>query len=193
MKKQLYRAAAATVLGLSLTTGVVAADTGSIDTTGTGSTNDVIAQTVNSTTKVNSNTVSGTNANGQGATTGEANVSDNTDGGDAESGMASNENTVDATVDVDNAAGTMTLPSTPGGNANGSVMHTGTDSTNTVKSDITNTATMTNTNTVVFNNTNSQSASSGTANVSDNTTGGNATSGAASNKVSSTFNFTVSN
>jgi len=39
MKKQLYRAAAATVLGLSLTTGVVAADTGNISYTGPNSSN----------------------------------------------------------------------------------------------------------------------------------------------------------
>ena len=43
MKKQLIRAAATTVLGLSLTTGFAAAGTGSISNTGDSSTNTVTA------------------------------------------------------------------------------------------------------------------------------------------------------
>src|SRR4051812_37185193 len=103
MKKQLYRAAAATVLGLSLTTGIVAADnSGTIDTTGPDSSNVIKATTTNKLTVKNDNDLKVKNDNDQWAKTGKAEVEDNTTGGDATSGDASNDNSTDVSVTVDN-------------------------------------------------------------------------------------------
>jgi hypothetical protein len=102
MKKQLYRAAAATVLGLSLTTGIVAADTGNITNTGPGSSNNVTANSTDNSHLMNHNNVSAWNDNDQGAHTGDANVSGNTTGGSATTGNATNTSSSTFTFDVSN-------------------------------------------------------------------------------------------
>lgn len=73
------------------------------------------------------------------------------------------------------------------------ISDTGPKSTNEITTTNTNTTTVTNTNTVNATNVTTQSASSGAATVSDNTTGGAATSGAASNTVDSVFHVDIAN
>ena len=99
MKKQLLRAAASTVLGLSLTTGFAAAD---ISNTGPGSDNTVVTK-VSSHYKVNNdNNLGVSNSNGQSFSTSDAKVKGNTTGGSATSGNASNSNSSSFTLNVSN-------------------------------------------------------------------------------------------
>src|SRR5690606_28615089 len=100
--KRLLRSAAGVVMGLSLLTGVAAANTGSIDTTGPGSHNKVKAtNTVNHRAR-NNNNVGIHNFNGQHANTGDAKVKWNTTGGDASTGSASNSNSFNASLSLTN-------------------------------------------------------------------------------------------
>jgi hypothetical protein len=196
MKKQLYRAAAATVLGLSLTTGVVAADnSGSIGTTGPNSSNKISATTDTKTTVKNNNDLGLTNSNWQTASTGSASAHYNTTAGDVTSGDATNDNSASVGATIDNS-GSSAMTSTTGtdSNAPSSIDGlTGPGSNNSVVTKTTNTTTVTNNNDVDVKNSNNQSAKSGSATVSDNTTGGNATSGNASNTNASDFTFSISN
>jgi hypothetical protein len=191
MKKQLIRAAATSVLGLSLTTGFAAADIGN---TGYSSHNSVKSTVSNSQQVKNNNNVGASSSNYQTASTGKATSEKNTTGGDATSGDASNGNDVSLTATVDNTssdgAGSWTS-SDP--SDLGSINQTGADSQNTISSQVTNKTDITNNNNVSVSNSNNQSASTGSANVSENTTGGSATSGDASNTAISTIDLSVSN
>jgi hypothetical protein len=194
MKKQLYRAAAATVLGLSLATGVAVADnSGTIDTTGPDSTNSVTATTTNRVSVHNDNDLNVRNDNDQRASSGDATVRHNTTGGDATSGDASNDNSTSVDATVDNSGAWSALGGSGSMNASGDISNTGPDSSNYVTSTQTNTVHVSNDNDVRVNNDNDQHAYSGDAKVSDNTTGGSATSGSASNTNSSSFTFSISN
>lgn len=192
MKKQLYRAAAATVLGLSLTTGIVAAD--SIDTTGPDSTNRIHSSVRNKLEVKNRNDVGVSNMNMQHAWSGDATVHHNTTGGGASTGDASNHNTTSTAVSIDNtgAAGAWG-GSGSSSNASASIYKTGPDSTNVVRESTKNTVTVDNTNDVEVCNFNMQEASTGDAKVSDNTTGGSASTGSASNTSSTSTTITVKN
>lgn len=193
MKKQLYRAAAATVLGLSLTTGIVAADTGNISNTGPDSSNHVTAHTRVDTDVTNHNHVWASNDNDQSAYTGRAGVYHNTTGGSATSGSAMNSNGLSATVAVDNSSSSGSGSGVTTSSASGSIDHSGPNSDNSVRSTTSIDTDITNYNDVSVRNDNDQHASSGSATVADNTTGGNATSGNASNTNSSTFDLSVTN
>jgi hypothetical protein len=193
MKKQLYRAAAATVLGLSLSVGVVAADnSGTIDGTGVDSSNTIHSTTKNRVDVNNDNDLNVRNDNDQRATSGDAKVSYNNAGGDATSGDASNANStsVDATVDNSGAWGGMGGGSM---NADASISNTGVKSDNSVYVSVDNRVTVRNDNDIRVNNDNDQHATSGDATVSYNNEGGSATSGSASNTNSSSFTFSVTN
>lgn len=193
MKKQLYRAAAATVLGLSLTTGVVAADTGNISNTGPGSDNNVDSTvTDNSRVRVR-NHLYVNNDTDQHAYTGDSEVKWNTTGGDATSGDATNDNSTAVSATVDNSGvtgggGAAVMPDN-----SGTIDTTGPGSTNSVSSTWTDNSSVRVTNDITVRNDTDQRASSGDAEVKGNTTGGNATSGNASNTNSSTFTFNVTN
>lgn len=195
MRKQLYRAAAATVLGLSLTTGVVAADTGNISNTGASSYNRVGTKATDNSVLTNNNSIGAHNENYQTARTGKVGSYRNTTAtGTTSSGNATNGNTVSATLAVNNsassAAGTgMTVPTT----SDGTIDTTGANSQNTVSNTYTDNSRVTNNNTEYVHNTSSQSATSGDATVAANTTSGSAQSGNATNTASSTFNFSVTN
>jgi len=198
MKKQLYRAAAATVLGLSLTTGIVAADTGNIDTTGPGSRNTIRTNLDNRTRVTNHNDIDVNNTNHQTARTGSAQVRWNTHGGDATTGDATNDNQTSADISVDNSASTANLGTFGvgglGGFDNGaSISDTGPGSDNRVDTTVRNNVTVENRNDIDVRNTNNQTATSGNATVSGNTFGGDATSGDASNTNSSQFSISVQN
>lgn len=193
--KRLARAtiAAVTVLGLGVP-GIVGA-TSSIGTTGPDSTNTIETKEKNKWTVKNNNNLSLDSSAKQTADTGSAKVKDNTTGGDATSGDASNDNTVSAAVDIDNS-GSSTPPAGfgSGGTLGGSIDGpTGPDSTNTITETLKNTVKVTNNNNVSISNSVSQSATSGDATVKHNTTGGDATTGDASNTSSSTFELTVTN
>ena len=191
MKKELIRAAATTVLGLSLTTGFAAAD---ISNTGPSSHNDVKSTTKNTAMLTNSNSISGTNTNNQNATSGKAEAEHNTTAGDATTGDTSNNNSTDVSVTVDNTGAASGLGNMAAAPVDpGSINTTGPNSSNEITTKVENNLTVTNTNSVSFNNSNSQNATSGNAEVSGNTTGGSATTGGASNTNSSTFTFNVSN
>lgn len=196
MKKQLYRAAAATVLGLSLTTGIVAADAGNnIDHTGPSSTNSVTKHVTHDAHITNDNYVTLTNSNTQTGYSGAATTANNTEGGDATSGDVKNDNYTSADVTVDNSwASTMSDPqsSNQGGNG-GSISYTGPNSSNTIDTEISKTLEVQNSNNITITNTNSQTGTSGDATVTNNTTGGSATSGNVSNTNTSKFTINVAN
>lgn len=194
MKKQLYRAAAATVLGLSLTTGIAAAQTGTITTTGAESYNKVSSHVRNRAEVENNNNVSLYSSNHQSAYTGDATSKQNTTGGGASTGNATNTRSVSAALTVNNSAG---LSGMDWGASNpsqtGTISNTGFDSTNVVSSKVSNSLEVENNNNICVTTTNEQTASSGDATVKQNTTGGSATSGNASNTSSDTFVLSVTN
>lgn len=192
MKKQLVRAAAATILGLSLTTGFAAADT--IDTTGPWSSNKAITKIKNTNKVTNTNRLHLKNDNSQRAYTGDAKVYGNTSGGTASTGAAANDNAFDAAVTVNNssaAANVADVADLTG--VAGDISNTGPDSRNLTRFTLENKTTVRNTNNVSVNNNNRQTASSGDASVSHNTTGGDATTGDASNSNSTTLELNVTN
>jgi len=190
MTKQLIRAAATTVLGLSLTAGFAAAD---VSNTGPDSNNQEKSTVKNTLTVQNNNNLKVKNNNHQWASTGDAKVSHNTTGGDATSGDASNSNSFSASATINNSGGLGGSWSPSSGPSLGDINTTGPDSNNTISSHVTNTATITNNNNIKVSNSSQQSASSGDARVSDNTTGGSATSGNASNTNDTTVTLSVTN
>lgn len=198
MKKQFYRAAAASVLGLSLLTGAAAADnSGHISgPTGPNSYNKVTANTNVNRRVTNTNNVSAYNSNSQTAYSGRVEVEHNTTAGNAMSGAATNANSTNATLNVNNAPSSAAAGGIGGGswNATGTISGpTGPDSVNVVKSNTNVNTSVSNTNNLSVTNTNYQQASSGSAEVEGNTTGGSAVSGNASNTNNSTFSFNVTN
>jgi hypothetical protein len=200
MKKQLYRVAAATILGLSLTTGVVAADTGGIDTTGPRSNNNIHRRFNRDTRVDNNNDVRVNNDNNQDARTGRAVVTDNNWGGDAYTGDAANRNDTFASVSVDNGPSSVAALDRGGfggggldGGFGGFIEDTGPRSNNRIDTNVNDSVRVNNDNNIVVDNNNRQNARSGDAIVSDNTHGGSAVSGDASNRNSSTFEIDVRN
>jgi hypothetical protein len=152
MTKQLIRAAAATVLGLSLTTGFAAAD---ITNTGPDSNNTVNTTNSQSADVDNDNHVTLRNDNDQHAYSGDAKVFHNTTGGSASSGDASNSNSLSASVSINNSgSGGMGGSWSPA--AAGSINTTGPDSNNTINTTNTSTLNVDNDNHVYVNNDNDQ-------------------------------------
>lgn len=148
-----------------------------------------------------------------GAHSGDATVSQNNSGGNATSGaaeaIANVVNLIDSAVSAGKSfVGTINI----NGNLNGDILippsfinqliatnvptititNTGASSNNTVNDNHTNTVNATNTNNEGINNNVHSTSSSGTANVSGNTSGGDATSGNAANSITA-FNLTGSN
>ena len=197
MKKQLYRAAAATVLGLSLTTGIVAADAGNnISHTGPNSSNRVHTSVTNDTHIRNDNRIDADNYSQQTGYTGDAKVWGNTTGGNATSGNVSNDNSTKVELSVDNSAATST--NDPQGtmdphNMGGDISHTGPNSSNHINTTVSNDVNINNDNHIDVSNVNKQTGTTGDATVAGNTTGGNATSGSVYNANSSTFKISVTN
>ena len=182
MKKQLYRVAAASVLGLSLTSGIVAADTGNIHTTGPHSRNTITSRHTNRVHVRNDNNVTVRNTNDQTGYTGDV----------------QNDNYTSADVYVDNSASTANVSASVSDGSGGhggsaSISNTGPNSDNRVESTVTNEMTVNNDNRINVQNTNRQTGVTGDATVSGNTTGGNATSGSVYNTNSSSFSISVTN
>jgi hypothetical protein len=178
--KKLLRLAAVAVLGLSLTSGAVWADTATVGTTGPGSVNQVQFNSHTSTRVSNDSSAHIRNNSPLRSVSGSANVSGNTTGGNATSGPAATDSLFTAQVAVDTSGagcGCATTGSAAGDT--GTVTNTGPGSTNTIQfSDSSRTSVRNNSHASVTNNSPLRSVS-GSANVSGNTTGGNATSGPA--------------
>lgn len=182
------------VVGLS---GLVGA-TGEINTTGPDSENTIKDESSVRFDVHNDNDVNVGNMNHQEARSGSAEVEDNTTGGNATSGEARNENWTEANVTVDNSAGMKNMDWGHGemenGNGSGSVIkNTGPDSENKIETERSASVNVSNDNDVHVTNANCQTATSGNAEVSHNTTGGSATTGDAYNSNSSSFTVNVSN
>lgn len=194
MKKQLIRAAATTVLGLSLTTGMAAAQTGTINQTGASSANHIEHTVRNTQTVHNATEASVSNNSTQRAYSGPVTSNENTTGGDAASGFVSNDNAARTSAHVSSSSSsTPMLTSTSDGGGSASISNTGFNSENKVKSEVTNTSDVKNNTKLNVSNNNSQESSSGSVNSSRNTTAGNATSGDVNNTSNTATELSVSN
>lgn len=194
MKRTVLRFGAIAMATTALGLGVAAASTASIDNTGPDSHQSVKLTNSNTVNLRNHNHLGVNNNNDQHASSGDAKVRDNTTAGDATSGDASNSNDVSTDVTVDNAS-SMSLGDLFGGSGNddASIGTTGPDSHNTIEIKNTNKLDVHNDNHVYVNNNNNQGAWTGDASVSHNTTGGDATTGSASNDNSTSTSVSISN
>lgn len=195
--KKLLGLLVAVFAAVGLSGGLAAANSGTIEETGPDSHNEIKYENESNVDLDNNTTVSANiNAN-QDAESGDAKVWGNTTGGDAESGDADNENEVEATLEIDNSGSSSAALSCAcqngGGGSDGSIENTGPDSWNKIKFNDTNNVTVSNNTTVSFTSNTNQSASTGDAWVKHNTTGGDATTGSASNSSSSSFSLSVTN
>lgn len=190
-RTKMLRVAAVTVLGLSLGAGVASAapGNGSVTNTGPDSDNIITFNNMSSALVSNTNGVTVTNTNPQAAVTGAAAVTDNTTGGGAASGDATNDSMLRGSLRISNVSAGAAALNSGGSASTGSISTTGPDSTNVITFNNSDTSTVANTNTLLVSNVNTQTASSGAAVVDHNTTGGSATSGDASNV--STVDLTV--
>jgi hypothetical protein len=190
--RKLLRLAAATAVSASLTTGLAAAQSGSIDTTGPNSHNTVTVRSSNKFRQTNNNRVSAHVSNDQHAYSGDAKVKNNTNAGDATSGTASNDNSTSISASVSNSSPDLSGVMS-GGEASADMSTTGPNSYNKINVTSDNSVRITNNNNVRVSTTNDQHASSGDATVQNNTNGGSATTGDASNTNSTTIDLSVSN
>lgn len=187
------------VLSLGLVVGLAgfasaAPGSGSISDSGAHSYNKVTQWTSHRVMVSNDNDLHATNNNTQTAYTGVAVTKDNHTAGAASTGSATNTNSLNASVAVNNAASSaaaMPAPSTQSSTA--SITDSGAHSYNKVTSVDTSSTFVDNDNTVSVTNNNTQSAVSGAAIVKDNHTAGDAVSGDATNSNSTTISFNVSN
>jgi hypothetical protein len=209
VKNKFLRASAlvAASAGLMLNVAGVAgasSSSGVISTTGFDSLNKVINKNslrAQSSLKIaNQNNVAVGNMTDQSALTGDARASKNTTGGSVLSGDAANHSATSTSLSIHNSTPSLAMPSLPslgGGSGTGSIGTTGADSSNLVinKQDasFSSKVTVANRNNVaVFNNTD-QTAVSGDASASKNTTVGNVLSGDASNTSTTTTTVNISN
>jgi hypothetical protein len=177
--------------------GIASAQTPStITNTGPESHNIVVSNGSDKTKVENNNDLNYDSSNPQTAETGSAWSSDNTTGGGATSGPATNTSSTMADVVVTNDSSSAMPATDPGSGSDGAgttISDTGPESTNKVIDNDTTTTTVTNNNDLSVDTNNTQKAKTGDASVSDNTTGGSATSGAATNVSNNSVSFDVSN
>lgn len=193
--KKIIKTSAISLASVLMSVGLVGAQSGSIDTTGPDSDNHIAYENSMDVDVSNDTDVDADVDIDQDADSGNAKVWHNTEGGSAESGSASNDSSVDADLEIDNSESSDISGLVGGGSGNGtaSIDKTGPDSNNTV----------TFANEVAIDIDNDvdvdldvdvdQDADSGDAWVSDNTEGGDATSGDASNTSSTSFSLVVRN
>lgn len=194
--KKLLRLAALSAVAFSLTTGVAAANSGSISDTGPDSINKVKFENRSKVRLENTNRVRVQSNSAQSAFTGDARVTHNTTGGSARTGDAANDNLVRATVSSNNSnSSSAALENGCGclGSSSGTIDNTGPDSVNKITFADNSSVKVKNTNNVSVQSNSAQTATSGDAKVSDNTTGGDATSGNASNINTTELTFTSVN
>lgn len=184
-----YAAIGMATVGLGM--GVAAANEATIENTGPDSTNTVTVNNSQNATLSNNHSVTVSNENDQSASTGSATVDDNTTGGDATSGDAENTNSVSTEVTFGDDCGCPDFGDFFSSDNEGTIENTGPDSTNRITFNNDQTLTVNNNQSVSVSNDNSQNASTGDASVTHNTTGGDATSGSATNNnsTSTTISF----
>jgi len=140
----------------------------------------------------NNNNIRVKNNNPQEATSGDATADRNTTAGGATSGEATNDSLLRASLSLTNS-GAMNGASAGAQSHSGSISNTGPDSHNTIRFNNSSDVRVNNNNNISVENNNSQQASSGSAVVSRNTSGGSATSGSASNISTNDVTVTVTN
>lgn len=194
--KKLASILSAVLASLLLSTGMAAANTGTIDTTGPDSTNTV--EFAND-TDVDLNNDTDVDADvdvDQDAESGKAEVENNTTGEDAVSGDSENTADVEADLSIDNSSSSSAALQGGGcgcGDDEGTIDMTGPDSTNEITFNNTSNVNVDNDTDVDFDVDVDQDADSGDAEVSHNTTGGGAMSGNVSNTSSTVFTLSVTN
>lgn len=201
MKKvEIKKLAGAGVLSVGLVfgmTGFAGATSGTIDTTGPESNNQIRHKSRVEIDVENDNDVELNNRNEQRASSGDARVRYNTTGGSAMAGSVANESMVDAWVEIDNSQAVADLGAVVDAGAMGSdsalIENTGPLSNNEVNFENTVEVDVENDNNVNINNSVEQTARSGDASVQYNTTGGNAVSGNVSNTSESVLTVSISN
>lgn len=193
--KKLLSLFVAVLVSVGLTGGLVAANSGAIETTGPDSENWIQFNDEGEVTVNNNTGVGASISASQSASSGDAKVSYNTTGGDAESGDATNENEVAADLSINNSGSSAAALGGVGngGSHDGSITETGPRSTNWVQFNNNSSVVVNNSTSVSFSNSTSQTANTGDATVRMNTTGGDASTGSATNTSSSTFTLSVTN
>ncbi len=193
---KLLLGAAAALASLTLTGAVAAAQSGdvSVDASGPGAqvkviSKDKVRATVNNTTSATVN-----NTAYQKATSGDAKVTHSTTGGNATSGKAGNTAALSVSGTINNSSSLGDVSCGCAGMSGAvNVDASGPDSKVTVMSKDSTKITVNNTSNLSVNNKVTQTAYSGDASVTGNTTGGNATSGDASNSTTASVSFSVTN
>jgi hypothetical protein len=174
-----------------------AAPGGAITNTGPDSYNK-IKHTANEKVYVKNETnLSANNSTSQTTKSGKAEVEQNTTGGDATSGLAKNNTSLDVSASVNNVhAGAALVDAASLGETSSdesSITQTGPDSTNKISTYVNSEVKLRNETSINVSNSTTQNATSGNAEVEGNTTGGNATTGDAVNVNSTSLTFEVSN
>lgn len=192
--KKLLRLLAVSVLSVGLTTGLAAAQTGTLEQTGPYSTNVVRFDSDYDVDVDNDNDADVDNSNAQSANSGAATTANNTTAGDADSGDASNSNELEVEGTIDNRG--VNAAALHGGNSGsdkGSIENTGPYSTNRVVFEDDYDVDIDNDNELDVDNSNAQTATTGDATVTTNTTGGDATTGNAKNTNTTSVSFKIYN
>jgi hypothetical protein len=191
---KLLLGAAAVVASLSLTAGVAAAQTGSVDTSGPGAFVKVEANKKNKVRVYNTNKVDLENRTYQKASSGDAKVKFNTTAGDVSTGDASNANALSATVNLNNTSTLGDLDCLCEGDGAGLDVDTSGPAAKVfVDANSYNSVKVNNYNKVEVENKTEQKAYSGDASAAFNTTVGDVTTGNASNTNSSSFSVSITN
>jgi hypothetical protein len=209
MKTTILRFSAIGLATMGMGIGIAAASTASISNTGPDSSNNATITNSNSGSITNNNNLSCqgehpsfliiiqpencgiANLNSQFASSGDATVDSNTNAGSARSGNADNHASSSTSINLTNGSG---VPAGFfGGSDNVSIHTTGPSSSNDASISNSNSWSVENTNNVAVTNLNEQCASSGSGSVTNNTNGGSASTGGASNTSSTSTNVTIHN
>lgn len=198
MRVKMKKIAGAGLTSLALVVGVAGfagASSGTIGTTGPDSNNEIKNETSTSLRLNNHNNVNLAAQTHQHASSGDAVGVHNTTVGNVETGNTANTSSVSADVSLSNTQSTSSVSAALNMPASdtGSVNNTGPDSNNKVTFENHAYVNVDNHNDVDIHNSVDQSATSGNAIVHDNTTGGNAVTGSATNDSTTSFTVSVSN
>lgn len=196
VKSKFIRVSAMAVTSLGLVAGlagVAGASAGVINTTGPDSSNKVVSVSKSHTHVNNNNHITLASENSQGASSGDAKVRDNTTGGDAKTGSASNSAALAVSLSVSNGSSMGMDTADPSVSGDGTIKNTGPDSDNKIVTVSKVSTDVNNNNCITISTSNEQEATSGDAKVSHNTTGGDATSGNASNTSTGSFTIDIQN
>jgi DNA-directed RNA polymerase alpha subunit len=193
--KKLLVGVLAVVMSVGLTAGLASASTGSIDTTGPGSDNSINYENETEVEVENETEVDADVDMDQNADSGDTEVEFNTTGGSAESGDAENDSYVEAALSIDNSSSSEAALSgnSSGSDDDGSIEMTGPESDNHITFSNEYEVEVENETDVDFDVDVDQDADTGDASVSNNTTGGDAVSGSASNTSTVVFTLDVVN